>query len=139
MILLFRSWILDTRTKFVMGCIGVILLGIGTEAILCFRRKLQKRRILIRISGEVRRGKIVTGRYIILYHHNKNYSSGNHFSLWSQHRLRLLRYAGKRRSQMLEVEKFKPHISGSDDLFGGALYLHDPGTYHRTRNFQHRY
>ena len=58
MILLFRSWILDTRTKFVMGCIGVILLGIGTEAILCFRRKLQKRRIMIRIRGEVRRGTV---------------------------------------------------------------------------------
>ena len=57
MILLFRSWILDTRTKFVMGCIGVILLGIGIEAMLCFRRKLQKRRIMIRISGGARRGR----------------------------------------------------------------------------------
>ena len=56
-ILLFRSWILDTRTKFVMGCIGVILLGIGIEAMLCFRRKLQKRRIMIRISGGARRGR----------------------------------------------------------------------------------
>ena len=56
MILLFRSWILDTRTKFVMGCIGVILLGIGIEAMLCFRRKLQKRIIMIRISGGARRG-----------------------------------------------------------------------------------
>ena len=26
-ILLFSSWVLDTRTKFVFGCVGVILLG----------------------------------------------------------------------------------------------------------------
>merc|ERR1719411_2523790 len=58
-ILLFRSWILDTRTKFLMGCIGVILLGIGIEAMLCFRRKLQKRRIMIRMSGGARRAAII--------------------------------------------------------------------------------
>ena len=26
-ILLFSSWVLDTRAKFVFGCVGVILLG----------------------------------------------------------------------------------------------------------------
>ena len=55
-ILLFNSWILDTRTKFAFASIGVILLGIGIEAMLCFRRKLQKRRILPRINGLYRRG-----------------------------------------------------------------------------------
>ena len=48
-----------------MGCIGVVLLGIGIEAMLCFRRKLQKRIIMIRISGGARRGNTVSGRYII--------------------------------------------------------------------------
>merc|ERR550532_3783490 len=37
----------------------VILLGIGIEAMLCFRRKLQKRRIMIRISGGARRAAII--------------------------------------------------------------------------------
>ena len=55
-ILLFNSWILDTRTKFAIASIGVILLGIGIEAMLCFRRKLQKRRIFPRINGLYRRG-----------------------------------------------------------------------------------
>jgi len=58
-ILLFNSWILDTRTKFAIASIGVILLGIGIEAMLCFRRKLQKRRILPRINGLYRRVAIV--------------------------------------------------------------------------------
>ena len=37
MILLFSSWVLDTRAKFVLACVGVVLLGIGIEAMLCFR------------------------------------------------------------------------------------------------------
>ena len=36
-ILLFSSWVLDTRAKFVLACVGVVLLGIGIEAMLCFR------------------------------------------------------------------------------------------------------
>lgn len=59
-ILLFPSWILDTRTKFVIACIGVIILGLVIEALLCFRRKLQKRRIFPRIGGLYRRLAIVT-------------------------------------------------------------------------------
>ena len=55
-ILLFNSWILDTRLKFIFACIGVIILGIGIEAMLMFRRRLQKRRILPRINGLYRRG-----------------------------------------------------------------------------------
>ena len=37
-ILLFSGWVLDTRAKFVLACLGVVLLGIGIEAMLCFRR-----------------------------------------------------------------------------------------------------
>ena len=55
-ILLFSGWVLDTRAKFVLACLGVVLLGIGIEAMLCIRRKLQKRRILVRMSGVTRRG-----------------------------------------------------------------------------------
>jgi len=58
-ILLFSSWTLDTRTKFVFGCIGVVILGIAIEAMLCFRRKLQKRKILLRLSGLHRRVAII--------------------------------------------------------------------------------
>jgi len=58
-ILLFNSWILDTRLKFIFACIGVIILGIGIEAMLMFRRRLQKRRILPRINGLYRRVGVV--------------------------------------------------------------------------------
>lgn len=58
-ILLFSAWTLDTRTKFVFGCIGVVILGIAIEAMLCFRRKLQKRKILLRLSGLHRRVAII--------------------------------------------------------------------------------
>ena len=60
MILLFPSWILDTRAKFIVACIGVIALGVGIEAMLCFRRRLQKRRILPRMGGMYRRLAIIT-------------------------------------------------------------------------------
>ena len=55
-ILLFKSWVLDTRTKFAFGCIGVILLGIAIEGLLCLRREIQSRKILLRIRGLTRRG-----------------------------------------------------------------------------------
>eukprot|EP00092_Neocalanus_flemingeri_P083625 GFUD01104975.1.p1 GENE.GFUD01104975.1~~GFUD01104975.1.p1 ORF type:complete len:361 (-),score=100.61 GFUD01104975.1:131-1192(-) len=58
-ILLFKSWVLDTRTKFGLGCVGVILLGVAVEGLLCLRRQLQSRRILLRISGVARRVSIV--------------------------------------------------------------------------------
>jgi len=58
-ILLFSSWTLDTRAKFAAGCLGVILLGIAIEALLCFRRLVQSRRLLGRITGTIRRGVIV--------------------------------------------------------------------------------
>jgi len=58
-ILLFKSWVLDTRTKFGFGCVGVILLGIAIEGMLCLRRELQSRKILLRISGVARRVLIV--------------------------------------------------------------------------------
>jgi len=58
-ILFFKSWVLDTPFKFAMGCIGVIILGIGVEGLLCFRRLLQSRKILRVISSPVRRGGII--------------------------------------------------------------------------------
>jgi len=58
-ILLFKSWVLDTRTKFGFGCVGVIILGIAIEGMLCLRRELQSRKILLRISGVARRVLIV--------------------------------------------------------------------------------
>jgi len=58
-ILLFKSWVLDTRIKFGFGCVGVILLGIAIEGMLCLRRELQSRKILLRISGVARRASIV--------------------------------------------------------------------------------
>lgn len=58
-ILLFTSWVLDTRTKFAIGCVGVILLGIAIEAMLCVRRELQSRKILLSIRGPARRASII--------------------------------------------------------------------------------
>eukprot|EP00090_Calanus_glacialis_P033852 TRINITY_DN5638_c0_g1_i1.p1 TRINITY_DN5638_c0_g1~~TRINITY_DN5638_c0_g1_i1.p1 ORF type:complete len:545 (-),score=136.05 TRINITY_DN5638_c0_g1_i1:1228-2862(-) len=58
-ILLFKSWVLDTRAKFGFGCVGVILLGIAIEGLLCLRRELQSRKILLRIRGVARRVSIV--------------------------------------------------------------------------------
>jgi len=58
-ILLFSNWVLDTRTKFVFGCVGVILLGIAIEGLLCCRREVQSRKILIGIRGVPRRAFIV--------------------------------------------------------------------------------
>jgi len=58
-ILLFKSWVLDTRTKFAFGCIGVILLGIAIEGLLCLRREIQSRKILLRIRGLTRRASII--------------------------------------------------------------------------------
>ena len=70
-ILLFKTWVLDTRTKFVFAFIGVILLGsyclhvimlviilsgIAIEGLLCLRREIQSKKILIRIRGLSRRG-----------------------------------------------------------------------------------
>jgi len=58
-ILLFKTWVLDTRTKFAFACVGVILLGIAIEGLLCLRREVQSRKILIRIRGLARRTSIV--------------------------------------------------------------------------------
>ena len=75
MILLFKSWVLDTRIKFAIGCVGVIILGrdanyikgnnnygsvgIAIEGLLCLRREIQSRKILLRIRGVARRGKFL--------------------------------------------------------------------------------
>jgi hypothetical protein len=58
-ILLFKSWVLDTRIKFFFGCIGVIILGISIEGMLCLRREIQSRKILLRIRGLARRASII--------------------------------------------------------------------------------
>jgi len=58
-ILLFKSWVLDTRIKFAVGCVGVIILGIAIEGLLCLRREIQSRKILLRIRGVARRASIV--------------------------------------------------------------------------------
>lgn len=58
-ILFFKPWVLDSQLKFAMGCLGVILLGIGVEGLLCFRRLLQSRKILRVISSPIRRGGII--------------------------------------------------------------------------------
>jgi len=58
-ILLFKSWILNTRTKFIIGCVGVVILGIAIEALLCLRRSLQSRKLLLRISSPIRRVLII--------------------------------------------------------------------------------
>ncbi|XP_023345714.1 uncharacterized protein LOC111714758 isoform X4 [Eurytemora carolleeae] len=58
-ILFFEAWVLDSQLKFFFGCIGVILLGIGVEGLLCVRRLLQSRKILRFISSPVRRGSII--------------------------------------------------------------------------------
>jgi len=58
-ILLFHSWILDSRAKFIIGCFGVVFLGIGIEGLLCVRRSIQNRKILLKISSIVRRVLIV--------------------------------------------------------------------------------
>jgi len=58
-ILLFNSWVLNSREKFGIGCVGVIFLGIAIEAMLCLRRLLQSRRILPRLRGVSRRASII--------------------------------------------------------------------------------
>jgi len=58
-ILLFNSWVLNSREKFGIGCVGVILLGIAIEGMLCLRRLLQSRKILPRLRGVSRRAAII--------------------------------------------------------------------------------
>lgn len=58
-ILFFESWVLDSRLKFAFGCIGVILLGIGVEGLLCLRRLITSRKILRVMSSPVRRVSII--------------------------------------------------------------------------------
>lgn len=58
-ILFFKIWVLDSKVKFLFGCLGCILLGIGVEGLLCFRRLLQSRKILRVMSSPVRRGTII--------------------------------------------------------------------------------
>merc|ERR1712240_912287 len=59
-ILLFKSWVLDTKTKFVVACFGVLLLGIAIEGMLCLRREIQSRKILLLIRGLTRRACIIS-------------------------------------------------------------------------------
>merc|ERR1712179_407594 len=54
-ILLFQSWVLDTTEKFIIACAGVIIFGVSIEGLLCLRRNVQSRKILLRISGPMRR------------------------------------------------------------------------------------
>merc|ERR1719450_304756 len=54
-ILLFNDWILDTKTKFIFGCVGVVILGVAIEGLLALRRSLQSRKILLKISSFTRR------------------------------------------------------------------------------------
>jgi len=58
-ILLFNSWILDTKTKFILGCVGVVILGVAIEGLLALRRSLQSRKILLKISSFTRRVLII--------------------------------------------------------------------------------
>jgi len=58
-ILLFNSWVLNSREKFAIGCVGVIFLGIAIEAMLCLRRLLQSGKVLRRLRGLSRRGAII--------------------------------------------------------------------------------
>jgi hypothetical protein len=58
-ILFIKTWVLDTRVKFLFGCLGCILLGIFVEGLLCFRRLLQSRKILRLMSSPLRRGSII--------------------------------------------------------------------------------
>jgi len=58
-ILFFKVWVLDSRVKFLFGCLGCILLGIGVEGLLCFRRLLQSRKILRVMTSPVRRVSII--------------------------------------------------------------------------------
>jgi len=58
-ILLFESWVLDTKTKFIIGCIGVVILGIAIEGLLALRRNLQSRKILLKMSSLMRRVLII--------------------------------------------------------------------------------
>jgi len=59
-ILFFKAWLLDTRFKFAVACIGVIFLGIAVEGLLCLRRLLQSRKILRFISSPIRRASIIS-------------------------------------------------------------------------------
>jgi len=58
-ILFIKAWTLDTRVKFIFGCLGCIVLGIFVEGLLCFRRLIQSRKILRIMSSPIRRGCII--------------------------------------------------------------------------------
>ena len=54
-ILFFKAWELDTRTKFAFGCIGVIILGIMVEACIALRRNFSsssKRRFVRKLRSK---------------------------------------------------------------------------------------
>ncbi len=40
--LFFREWTLDTRGKFIAGCVGVAVMGVFIEALIATRRELTK-------------------------------------------------------------------------------------------------
>lgn len=58
-ILLFESWVLNTRIKFMFGCIGVIVLGVVIEYMLCARRMIQSNKALIRLRNPWRKMTII--------------------------------------------------------------------------------
>jgi len=43
-VLLFQSWVLDSEVKFVVGCLGTVLLGITVEGLVFVRREVLKSR-----------------------------------------------------------------------------------------------
>jgi len=59
-ILFFNVWILDTKAKFVFGCVGVILLGVFVEGMICIRRLVQTKKILRSVPALPRRIGIIT-------------------------------------------------------------------------------
>lgn len=55
-ILFFNSWTLDTKWKFALGCLGVMVLGFAIEALIAFRRQLSRRkRTFIDLTSRTRK------------------------------------------------------------------------------------
>jgi len=66
-ILFFREWVLDTKLKFIVACVGVCLLGVLTQGLISVRSSMQKATGDSRIVGSLMFGlNVVVGWFMML-------------------------------------------------------------------------
>ena len=55
-VLFVEAWTLDSRIKFAIGCVGVMILGFSIEALIALRRNLlRKKRLFVNVGGGARK------------------------------------------------------------------------------------